>query len=48
VFTAILSYIILKESFTGLKVAGILVVIAGLVFSQLNQQARMLAKTKRT
>ncbi|HLO60757.1 MAG TPA: DMT family transporter [Bacteroidales bacterium] len=48
VFTAVLSFIILKESFTGLKVAGIVIVIAGLIFSQLNRQVRMLAKTKRT
>ena len=36
VFTAVLSFIILKERFTWLKIAGIGVVIAGLVFSQFN------------
>jgi drug/metabolite transporter (DMT)-like permease len=41
VFTAVLSYFILKEDFSALKITGILVVIAGLVFSQLNQQARL-------
>jgi drug/metabolite transporter (DMT)-like permease len=34
VFTAILSYIILKEGFSILKVIGIIVVIAGLIFTQ--------------
>jgi drug/metabolite transporter (DMT)-like permease len=46
VFTAILSYIILKEKFSLLKIAGIAVVIAGLVFSQYNYRARSAAKTK--
>jgi drug/metabolite transporter (DMT)-like permease len=41
VFTAVLSYLILKEDFSMLKIAGILVVIAGLIFSQINQQARL-------
>lgn len=41
VFTAILSYIILDEEFNSMKIAGIVIVIAGLVFSQLNQRARI-------
>jgi drug/metabolite transporter (DMT)-like permease len=44
VFTAILSYFILHEKFGIVKIAGIVVVIAGLVFSQMNQQARMSAR----
>ena len=46
VFTAILSYIILKERFSVLKITGIAVVILGLVFSQYNQSARLSAKTR--
>jgi drug/metabolite transporter (DMT)-like permease len=41
VFTALLSYFVLGESFNTLKIAGIVIVIAGLVFSQINQRARM-------
>lgn len=41
VFTAILSYFILDEKFNRLKIAGIVIVIAGLVFSQINQRVRM-------
>jgi drug/metabolite transporter (DMT)-like permease len=37
VFTAILSYLILKEAFGPVKIAGILVVITGIVFSQYSQ-----------
>ena len=41
VFTAIFSYFILKESFGLLKIAGIIVVIAGIVFSQVSQSLRI-------
>jgi len=41
VFTAILSYIILDEKFNSLKITGIVIVIAGLIFSQYNQRVRM-------
>jgi drug/metabolite transporter (DMT)-like permease len=41
VFTAILSYLILKEDFNVLKIMGIVVVIAGLIFSQYNQRMRI-------
>jgi drug/metabolite transporter (DMT)-like permease len=44
VFTAVLSYFILKEEFSMIKITGIIVVIAGLVFSQVNQQARLTRK----
>jgi drug/metabolite transporter (DMT)-like permease len=47
VFTAILSFFILKESFTVLKILGIAVVVAGLIFSQYNQKARLMAKAKK-
>jgi len=46
VFTAILSYFILKESFSVLKVVGIAVVITGLVFSQYNHSTRLSGKAK--
>jgi drug/metabolite transporter (DMT)-like permease len=41
VFTALLSYFVLGESFNSLKIAGIIIVVVGLVFSQINQRARM-------
>jgi drug/metabolite transporter (DMT)-like permease len=41
VFTAILSYYILNEKFNAFKIAGIGIVIAGLIFSQYNQSVRM-------
>lgn len=44
VFTAILSYFILKENFGWVKIAGIIVVIGGLVFSQYNLQVRLSGK----
>jgi drug/metabolite transporter (DMT)-like permease len=44
VFTAVLSYIILKESFGTLKIVGIAVVVAGLVFSQYSYKARLSGK----
>jgi drug/metabolite transporter (DMT)-like permease len=40
VFTAIFSFFILSEYFSGLKVTGILVVIAGVLITELNQQTR--------
>jgi drug/metabolite transporter (DMT)-like permease len=40
VFTAILSYFILKECFGLIKIAGILVVITGIVFSQYSHSLR--------
>ena len=43
VFTAILSYLILKEKFTTMKIIGIMVVIAGLIFSQYNHSVRLKA-----
>lgn len=43
VFTAILSHFILNEHFGTLKITGIGIVIAGLIFSQLNRKARMTA-----
>jgi drug/metabolite transporter (DMT)-like permease len=46
VFTAILSYIILKEHFSVLKIIGIAVVILGLIFSQYNQKTRLSEKTR--
>jgi drug/metabolite transporter (DMT)-like permease len=46
VFTAILSYIVLKEKFSFLKIIGIAIVIAGLIFSQFNYKARLSAKVK--
>jgi drug/metabolite transporter (DMT)-like permease len=46
VFTAILSYFILKEEFGFMKIAGIVIVIAGLVFSQYNQRIRLSARTR--
>ena len=47
VFTAVLSYLILKEEFSGLKIAGIFVVIAGLIFSQYNHQMRLSSRAKK-
>ena len=44
VFTAVLSFIILKERFGALKIVGIAVVVAGLVFSQYNYKARLSGK----
>lgn len=41
VFTAILSFLLLKEKFTVLKICGIVVVIGGLVISQYNHQLRL-------
>jgi drug/metabolite transporter (DMT)-like permease len=41
VFTAILSFLLLGEQFTLLKIGGIFVVIGGLVFSQYNLQIRL-------
>ncbi len=41
VFTAILSYFILDEKFGLTKIAGILVVVAGLVFSQVTHMRRL-------
>jgi drug/metabolite transporter (DMT)-like permease len=41
VFTAILSFLFLKEKFTVLKICGIVVVIGGLVISQYNHQLRL-------
>jgi drug/metabolite transporter (DMT)-like permease len=46
VFTAILSYVILKERFSIIKILGIAVVITGLVFSQYNQSARLSGKIR--
>ncbi len=46
VFTAILSYFILKEQFGVMKMVGIAVVIAGLVFSQLNRRSRMMKRSE--
>ena len=46
VFTAVLSFIILKESFSMLKIVGISVVVAGLVVSQYNYSARISGKIK--
>jgi drug/metabolite transporter (DMT)-like permease len=40
VFTAVLSFFILHERFTWLKIAGIAIVIAGLVFSQYTHKIR--------
>lgn len=41
VFTAILSYYILNETFNNMKIAGVMTVIGGLVFSQINYQTRL-------
>jgi drug/metabolite transporter (DMT)-like permease len=41
VFTAILSYFILGEKFGVVKIAGIMVVVAGLVFSQVTHMRRL-------
>jgi drug/metabolite transporter (DMT)-like permease len=46
VFTAVLSYIILKESFSTLKIIGITVVIAGLIFTQYSRINRLKKRTK--
>jgi len=46
VFTAFLAFILLGERFSYLKVTGIVVVIAGLIFSQVHQTARMSAREK--
>jgi drug/metabolite transporter (DMT)-like permease len=46
VITAILSYSILKEAFSLLKIIGIGVVISGLVVSQYNYSARLAGKKK--
>jgi drug/metabolite transporter (DMT)-like permease len=46
VFTAILSYVILKEHFSIIKILGIAVVITGLVFSQYDQSTRLSGKTR--
>ncbi len=46
VFTAVLSYVILKESFGLVKIAGIVVVIAGIIFSQVSQSFRLSGLTK--
>jgi drug/metabolite transporter (DMT)-like permease len=46
VFTAVLSWLILKEGFSLLKISGIIVVIAGLVFSQVNHQIRVSGKKR--
>jgi len=46
VFTAVLSYFILKESFGLVKIAGIIVVITGIVFSQVSQSLRLSGLTK--
>lgn len=44
VFTAILSWLILREGFSSIKIAGIIVVIAGLVLSQFNHKRGMTEK----
>jgi drug/metabolite transporter (DMT)-like permease len=41
VFTAILSYFIIHEKFGLIKIAGILVVVAGLIFSQVTHMRRL-------
>lgn len=46
VITAILSYFILKEQFGVMKMVGIAVVLAGLVFSQLNRRKRMMKRSE--
>ncbi|MBN1143124.1 MAG: DMT family transporter [Bacteroidales bacterium] len=46
VFTALLAFLVLNEKFGILKIAGIVVVIAGLVFSQYNYQARLAGNVK--
>ncbi len=46
VFTALLAFLVLHEKFGFLKLAGIAVVIAGLVFSQYNYKARLTVKVK--
>ncbi len=46
VFTALLAFLVLHEKFGFLKIAGIAVVIAGLVFSQYNYKARLTGKIK--
>jgi drug/metabolite transporter (DMT)-like permease len=47
VFTAVLSYIFLKEKFTMPKIIGITVVIAGLIVSQYNYSAILSVRTKK-
>jgi drug/metabolite transporter (DMT)-like permease len=46
VFTAILSYLILKERFIVLKIVGIAIVVAGLIFSQYKHSARLSGKVR--
>jgi drug/metabolite transporter (DMT)-like permease len=46
VFTAVLAFMVLHEEFGFLKLAGIVVVIAGLVFSQYNYKARLTGRVK--
>lgn len=46
VFTALLAFLVLHEEFGFLKLAGIAVVISGLVFSQYNYKARLTGKVK--
>jgi len=46
VFTALLAFLVLHEKFGFLKITGIVVVIAGLVFSQYNYKARLAGKVK--
>jgi len=47
VFTAVLSHFILKESFGLLRIAGIAVVIGGMVVSQYNYSARLSGRIKK-
>jgi drug/metabolite transporter (DMT)-like permease len=46
VFTAVLAYVFLKENFSILKIAGIGVVVAGLIVSQYAHSARLSGKAK--
>jgi drug/metabolite transporter (DMT)-like permease len=46
VFTAVLSYFILKESVGVVKIAGIIVVIGGIIFSQISQSFRLSGLTR--
>lgn len=46
VFTAVFSYFILKESFGLAKITGIMVVIAGIIFSQFSRSLRLSGLTK--
>ncbi len=46
VFTTIFSFFILNEQFEGKKIAGMMIVIAGVLMSQINQNSRFLRVTR--